>query len=50
MIRRKSMETFERKKDVIIDIGGGPGMGHRIIDELGIEATVMNIEPSTTGF
>ena len=37
-----------RKRDVIIDIGGGPGMGARIIDELGIEATVINIEPSTT--
>ncbi|HEY9204815.1 MAG TPA: hypothetical protein VIO58_02750 [Candidatus Methanoperedens sp.] len=32
----------------IIDIGGGPGMGARIIDELGIETTVINIEPSTT--
>jgi SAM-dependent methyltransferase len=37
-----------RKMDVIIDIGGGPGMGARIIDELGVEATVINIEPSTT--
>ncbi len=33
---------------LIIDIGGGPGMGARIIDELGIETTVINIEPSTT--
>lgn len=32
----------------IIDIGGGPGMGARIIDEFGIKATVANIEPSTT--
>ncbi len=36
------------KGDIIIDIGGGPGMGARIIDELGIETTVVNIEPSTT--
>ena len=36
-----------RKMDIIIDIGGGPGMGARIIDELGVEATFMNIEPST---
>jgi len=37
-----------RKVDEVIDIGGGPGMGARIIDELGIETTVINIEPSTT--
>lgn len=37
-----------RKGDEIIDIGGGPGMGARIIDELGIKATVTNIEPSAT--
>lgn len=37
-----------RKGDEVIDIGGGPGMGARIIDELGIETTVINIEPSTT--
>ncbi len=37
-----------KKGDVIIDIGGGPGMGARIIDELGMKTTVMNIEPSTT--
>jgi hypothetical protein len=36
------------KGDNIIDIGGGPGMGARIIDGLGLEATVINIEPSTT--
>ncbi len=36
------------KGDVIIDIGGGPGMGAKIIENLGIEATVINIEPSTT--
>lgn len=34
--------------DKIIDIGGGPGMGARMIDGLGMEATVTNIEPSTT--
>ncbi len=34
--------------DHILDIGGGPGMGARIIDEMGIKATVTNIEPSTT--
>lgn len=37
-----------RKGDEVIDIGGGPGMGARTIDELGIEATVTNIEPSNT--
>ena len=31
----------------IIDIGGGPGIGARMVDEMGIEATVINIEPST---
>lgn len=36
------------KEDNIIDIGGGPGIGAKIIDELGIKATVTNIEPSTT--
>lgn len=36
------------KGDDIIDIGGGPGIGARIIDGLGMEATVINIEPSTT--
>lgn len=34
--------------DIIIDIGGGPGMGARIIDDLGKKAVVINIEPSTT--
>lgn len=34
--------------DHVIDIGGGPGMGARIIDSLGITASVVNIEPSTT--
>lgn len=34
--------------DHVIDIGGGPGMGARIIDSLGIMASVVNIEPSTT--
>lgn len=37
-----------RKNEEIIDIGGGPGMGARIIDEIGIKAAVVNIEPSTT--
>ncbi len=37
-----------KKSDCIIDIGGGPGMGAKIIDDLGIEVTVINIEPSTT--
>jgi predicted ATP-dependent serine protease len=36
------------KGNVIIDIGGGPGIGAKIIEDLGIEATVINIEPSTT--
>ena len=36
------------KGDNVIDIGGGPGIGAKMIDELGIEATVINIEPSTT--
>ena len=34
--------------DYVIGIGGGPGMGARIIDSLGITAYVTNIEPSTT--
>ena len=34
--------------DTIIDIGGGPGMGARIIEDLGITATLTNIEPSTS--
>ena len=33
--------------DTIIDMGGGPGIGAKLIDELGIKATVTNIEPST---
>ena len=32
----------------IVDIGGGPGIGARMVDEMGIEARVINIEPSTT--
>jgi len=36
------------KGNNIIDIGGGPGIGAKMIDGLGIEATVTNIEPSTT--
>lgn len=35
-------------RDRVIDMGGGPGMGARIIDSLGIMAYVTNIEPSTT--
>jgi len=35
-------------RDCVIDIGGGPGMGARIIDSLEIMAYVTNIEPSTT--
>ncbi len=34
--------------DVIIDIGGGPGIGAKIIDDHGIAATLINIEPSNT--
>ncbi|MCD4843608.1 MAG: class I SAM-dependent methyltransferase [Methanosarcinales archaeon] len=34
--------------DIVIDIGGGPGMGARIIEDLGKKAVVINIEPSTT--
>lgn len=37
-----------KRGDVIIDIGGGPGIGAKIIEDMGIEATVINIEPSTT--
>lgn len=36
------------EREFIIDLGGGPGMGARIIEELGIKATLINIEPSTT--
>jgi len=34
--------------DNIIDLGGGPGMGARMIEELGLKATLINIDPSTT--
>lgn len=37
-----------KRGDVVIDIGGGPGIGAKIIEDMGIEATVINIEPSTT--
>ncbi len=30
----------------IIDLGGGPGIAAHLIDELGIRATVLNLEPS----
>ena len=32
--------------DGIIDIGGGPGISAKIIEELGVKAIVTNIEPS----
>lgn len=42
------LSDYLNKSDVIIDIGGGPGIGAKIIEDLGVEATVINIEPSTT--
>jgi len=42
------LSSHLNKDDVVIDIGGGPGIGAKIIEDLGIEATVINIEPSTT--
>lgn len=45
---KKVLSCNLNKGDVIIDIGGGPGMGAKLIDDLGLEATVINIEPSTT--
>lgn len=45
---KEVLSTRISNGDCIIDIGGGPGMGARIIDTLGIMASVTNIEPSTT--
>lgn len=45
---RNVLQGQLNKGDCIIDIGGGPGIGAKIIEDLGIEATVINIEPSTT--
>ncbi len=45
---KEILSTQMSNKDCVIDIGGGPGMGARIIDSLGIMASVVNIEPSTT--
>ena len=32
--------------DRIMDLGGGPGIGAHLIDELGIKAKIFNMEPS----
>ena len=45
---KEVLSTRISNSDCVIDIGGGPGMGARIIDSLGIMASVTNIEPSTT--
>jgi len=45
---RNVLQGQLNKWDCIIDLGGGPRIGANIIDDLGIEATVINIEPSTT--
>ena len=45
---KEVLSTQVSHHDCVIDIGGGPGMGARIIDSLGITAFVTNIEPSTT--
>ena len=45
---KEALSTRISNRDCVIDIGGGPGMGARIIDNLGIMAYVTNIEPSTT--
>jgi|GEM_PF-1195120 len=45
---KEVLSTQISKGDCVIDIGGGPGMGARIIDSMGIVASVVNIEPSTT--
>ena len=44
---KEVLSTQISNGDSVIDIGGGPGMGARIIDSLGIMASVINIEPST---
>jgi len=45
---RNVLQSQLNKGDFIIDLGGGPGIGAKIIEDLGIEATVINIEPSDT--
>jgi hypothetical protein len=45
---KEVLSTRISSRDCVIDIGGGPGMGARIIDSLGITAFVTNIEPSTS--
>jgi hypothetical protein len=45
---KEVLSTRISNGDCVIDIGGGPGMGARIIDSLGIMASIVNIEPSTT--
>lgn len=45
---KEVLSTQISNGDSVIDVGGGPGMGARIIDSLGIMASVVNIEPSTT--
>ena len=45
---KEVLSTQISNGDSVIDVGGGPGMGARIIDSLGIVAYVTNIEPSTT--
>ena len=45
---RNVLQGQLNKGDCVIDLGGGPGIGAKIIEDLGIEATVINIEPSTT--
>jgi hypothetical protein len=42
------LSSHLKRGDVIIDIGGGPGIGAKIIDDLGIAATLINIEPANT--
>ena len=45
---KEVLSTQISNGDRVIDMGGGPGMGARIIESLGITASVANIEPSTT--
>ena len=45
---KEVLSTQISNRDCVIDIGGGPGMGARIIDSQGIMASVVNIEPSST--
>jgi len=44
----ENLKNIIKEGDKIIDIGGGPGMGARIIDHYGIKAKVLNIEPCNT--